>query len=131
MIQHNSLDFIVIRVPSRCIAALSERIQDSRKVLPARIVIGNPLILSQDFPPPHTVRESFPSYGVPPSTVVKIIYTIFKSNQHLNIFQPDNFSQSIYLINLFLIEFQKFLVLINSFSFCGVYQNMNVHVHEN
>ena len=31
------------------------------------IVIGNPLMLSPDFPPLHTGRESFPSSGVPSS----------------------------------------------------------------
>ena len=35
------------------------------------MVIGNPWsiyffsIMLSDFPPPHTVRDSFPSYGVP------------------------------------------------------------------
>ena len=29
------------------------------------MVIGNPLKPSPGFPPPHTVREGFPSYGVP------------------------------------------------------------------
>nr|DAL73412.1 MAG TPA: hypothetical protein [Caudoviricetes sp.] len=29
------------------------------------IAIGNPLMLSPDFPPHHTVREPFNSYGVP------------------------------------------------------------------
>lgn len=31
------------------------------------IVIGNPLMLSPDFPPLHTGHESFPSSGVPSS----------------------------------------------------------------
>ena len=44
------------------------------------IVIGNPLMISQDFPPLHTVRESFPSYGVPSSTEIKVIYTISKTD---------------------------------------------------
>ena len=49
-----------------------------REGLPARIVIGNPLMISQDFPPLHTVRESFPSYGVPSSTEIKVIYSMFR-----------------------------------------------------
>ena len=38
-----------------------------RKELKKAIVIGNPLMLSPDFPPLHTGRESFPSSGVPSS----------------------------------------------------------------
>ena len=36
-------------------------------VIKQTIVIGNPLMLSPDFPPLHTGRESFPSSGVPSS----------------------------------------------------------------
>ena len=37
-------------------------------------MIGNPLRLSPDFPPLHTVRDSFPSYGVPS------IYSLLDNN---------------------------------------------------
>ena len=44
-----------------------------RKYIRCRIMIGNPLILSPDFPPFYTVRETFTSYGVPSTQSVPII----------------------------------------------------------
>lgn len=65
---------------SKCRADRSERRPGWREELPELIVIGNPLMISQDFPPLHTVHESFPSYGVPSSTEIKVIYTISKTD---------------------------------------------------
>ena len=40
------------------------------------IVIGNPLMLSPDFPPLHTVHATFTAHGVPSLVILTIYYNL-------------------------------------------------------
>lgn len=51
--------------PCSLIDLLVNLLQTRQKQKDLKIVIGRPLILSQAFPPLHTVRASFPAHGVP------------------------------------------------------------------
>lgn len=42
------------------------------------MAIGKTLILSPSFPPPHTVREPFSSYGAPSPKFIYTIHITFK-----------------------------------------------------
>ena len=44
--------------------------------LPPTIVIGNPLMLSPDFPPLHTVHATFTAHGVPSLVILTIYYNL-------------------------------------------------------
>ena len=41
-----------------------------------KIVIGNPLMLSPDFPPLHTVHATFTAHGVPSLVILTIYYNL-------------------------------------------------------
>lgn len=58
------LKYVLPAVPNQTVSMDSQG-DGEQSVCP--IVIGNPLMLSPDFPPLHTGRESFPSSGVPSS----------------------------------------------------------------
>ena len=58
------LKYVLPAVPDQT-ASMDSQGDGEQSVCP--IVIGNPLMLSPDFPPLHTGRESFPSSGVPSS----------------------------------------------------------------
>lgn len=45
------------------------------------MMIGNPLMLSPGFPPPHTVRAAFTAHGVPSNSVAQG----FKRNLHTSL----------------------------------------------
>lgn len=49
---------------------------DSGSVTKEAIVIGNPLMLSPDFPPLHTVHATFTAHGVPSLVILTIYYNL-------------------------------------------------------
>lgn len=70
------------------------------------MVIGKFLISSPTFPPPHTVRDTFASYGVPSysSDFYKLIYIILY-----------------YIKTCSLVLFVPILVINTLFTDCGLY----------
>ena len=52
----------------------TDLIRYQSRIIADSIAIGNPLILSPDFPLLHTVREIFISYGVPSKIIIILIY---------------------------------------------------------
>ena len=48
-----------------------EQSNEVEGLLPPQIVIGNPLMLSPDFPPLHTVHATFTAHGVPSNLVIQ------------------------------------------------------------
>ena len=77
----NSRDFpdIVQLGLFRVIKDRNQIAQSLSAIFWGQIAIGNPLMSSLDFPPLHTVHESFPSHGVPSgisSGMIKQLSTI-------------------------------------------------------
>lgn len=64
----------------RCLSAPSSRSRSSQKrwtdCCRPTIVIGNPLMLSPDFPPLHTVHATFTAHGVPSLVILTIYYNL-------------------------------------------------------